>query len=419
MASISVIMPTFNRARFLIDAIRSVLAQTHPVHEIIVWDDGSTDGTGEAVAGLSDTPVPVRYFRSGNAGKSCALNRALPEASGELIWICDDDDLCRPEAAARMLAAMEATGAPVVGGRYQRFGTDPASGAQVAADPGYWPDLGGGSLLRHLLEDIFIFQNATLVRRSAYDRVGPFREDLARSIDYDMIIRLAARFPLGFVDAVLFDQRKHDGARGPAAAQHEAKKMDRVWLENDQILFRGFRDWLPVSLYEAMFEADDPALALRAGHLQRAAVYARRNLWSEALEDFGVSVEMGAGMAGQAAFGPLEHDICRRAMAGKHGCDGVFDPAVTRALTRLGQSGPAGKGIAAGLAHGIRWRLREALQAGEAGRAFRIGRFMTRMAGPAGVIRPVVPPAGARIVVPPAGARITERRSLPDAAYAW
>lgn len=405
MAAISVIMPTFNRAAFLVEALGSVLAQTCPVHEIIVWDDGSTDGTREAVAGLSGTSVPVRYFHGPNAGKSRALNQAMTETSGTHVWICDDDDLCRPDATERMLAEMTRSDVPVVGGRYARFGTDPETSQPVDPHPGYWPELDTGSLLRHLLEDIFIFQNATLATRGVYDRVGPFREDLPRSIDYDMIVRLAARFPMGFVDAVLFDQRKHAGARGPAAAKHKARDMDAVWRETDRQIFRDFREVLPLSLYAAMFEAETPGLAARAGLLQRAAVHARHDLWEFALEDF----KTVAGMTDAGPFTATEHAICRRAMAGKHGCDGALVPEVSKALVALKNRGAVGQGIALGLARGLRWRLREAQKAGRFGRLAALAGLMLRLAGPGAL----------RSSTPAETGALAERNTLPSAAYEW
>lgn len=405
LASISVIMPTFNRAGFLVEALQSVLAQTRPVHEIIVWDDGSTDDTREAVAGLGGTPVPIRYFHAENAGKSRALNRAMEETSGTHIWICDDDDICRPDAAELMLAEMARSGAPVVGGRYIRFGTDPETGRPMYPHPGYWPDLDEGSLLRHLLEDIFIFQNATLATRAAYDRVGPFREDLPRAIDYDMIVRLAVRFPMSFVDAVLFEQRKHAGARGPATARHKAVEMDTVWQRADRDIFREFQRVLPLSLYEAMFEGETSDLAARAGLLQRAAVSARHDLWDLALADF----EVAAGMVAPGALTRIEWQICLRAMAGKHGCAGALETAMARAIAGLSRRGPVGKAIARALARGLRWRVAEARHAGIPRRAAAIAALMLRLGGP--VAFAATPPGGA--------ARLAERRTLPDAAYAW
>lgn len=401
MTTISAIVPTYNRAGFLVEALRSIMEQTRPVHEIVVWDDGSTDGTEDAIAGLGQTNVPVRYFRAENAGKARALNRAMAETTGDAIWICDDDDLCRPEAAASMVTAMEQTGSPVVGGRYLRFGADPETGEQVPADPGYWPDLTQGSMLRHLLEDIFIFQNATLVRREAYERVGPFREDLARSIDYDMIVRLAARHPMAFVDAFLFDQRKHDGARGPAAALHAAREMDRVWRIADQDVFRQFHADLPLSLYEAMFDGV-PELVSRAARLQRATVFARRDMWELALNDF----EAAAGM-GTAPVTELEAEICKRALGGKHESADVFSPEIADRLTVLRSTTPIGMIITECVARGVRWRARAALRSYDLRRVIRFGGFLFRNGG-------LRPPSETQ-----RDAALCERSELPAHCYDW
>lgn len=407
LASISVILPTFNRAAFLIEALNSVLAQTRPVHEIIVWDDGSTDGTGDAVASLGEVSVPIRYFRAENGGKSRALNRAMQETTGTHIWICDDDDICRSDAAERMLQEMARSGAPVVAGRYERFGSDPETGQPVDPHPGYWPDLSGGSLLRHLLEDIFLFQNATLATREAYEHVGPFREDLPRAIDYDMIVRLAVRFPMSFVDAVLFEQRKHTGARGPAAARHKAVDMDAVWRGADRDIFRDFHGVLPLSLYEAMFETPEPELATRAALLQRGAVLARHDLWDLALTDF----ETAAGMTGAGGLTRVEWDICIRAMAGKHGCAGALEPPIARGLTALGHKARLGRDVSRALARGLRWRIAEAKRNGALGRAMTIAALMLRLGGP-----------GSFMAAPPSAAgadRLSERRELPITTYSW
>ena len=225
--TITAIVPTYNRAVYLAEALAAIAGQTRPVDEIIVWDDGSSDAT-ETVARAA--AGPVRYFKSANGGKSRALNAAMAEATGSLIWICDDDDIALPHAAETLGALLGAhPEAGVAGASYRRFQSDPESGTRIEQGPGYWPDLSQGSVLRHLLEDIFLFQNATLVRRSAYDAVGAFREDLPRSIDYDMIIRLALHTTVVMTQETVFLQRKHDGLRGPAAARHAADRSDEIW----------------------------------------------------------------------------------------------------------------------------------------------------------------------------------------------
>src|SRR6056297_1463995 len=142
MTSITAIVPTYNRAAFLAETLASLAAQTRPVAEILVWDDGSTDGTEQAARAA---PGPIRYFRSANGGKSRALNAAMAEARGDLIWICDDDELALPQAAETLAAMLEAAPeAGAAGGSYVRFRDDPVTGARSETGPGYWPDLSRG-----------------------------------------------------------------------------------------------------------------------------------------------------------------------------------------------------------------------------------------------------------------------------------
>ena len=197
MGRISVIIPTYNRADLLTESIKAIQNQTYAVYEIIVVDDGSTDGTRAAVSAL---PGSIKYVYQPNAGKAVALNNGLNHCSGDYIWICDDDDLTLPRAAELLVNGLNSSSsAGFAFGRYKRFSTNPRTGEQQISEPVYWPDLKSKSFLVGLLLDCFIFQNACLVRREALDAVGPFRTDLIRSQDYEMTIRLACQF-----DALMF-----------------------------------------------------------------------------------------------------------------------------------------------------------------------------------------------------------------------
>jgi len=366
----------------LSEALNSLAQQTRIVDEIIVWDDGSTDNT-EQVARAADGPV--RYFRSDNGGKSRALNKALAQASGDWIWICDDDDIALPQAAETLAGLLQANpSAGLAAGSYKRFTDDPTTGERVLTGPGYWPDLSEGSVLRHLLEDIFLFQNATLVRRSCYDAVGPFREDLPRSIDYDMIVRLAAQFPVAVTEEPLFHQRKHDGARGPAAARHAAARSDQVWKSADRQVFEGVQDILQAELFTSMFKAETPGHAARAGWLQRGCVHARRTDWQAALEDFRAATALLPDMA----LSPVERMICRRAMAGKHGCAEALAPEMRSVLAELASESLLGAEIVAALVRGAGWRLRAAARSGDWRLAGLWGRFAVQLLFAGGARRP-------------------------------
>lgn len=96
--NVSVVIPVFNRERSIVHAIRSVLAQTIPAHEVIVVDDGSTDGTARSVASVSDPRV--RYVHQANGGAGSARNRALDLARGDWIGFLDSDDWWTPSRIA-------------------------------------------------------------------------------------------------------------------------------------------------------------------------------------------------------------------------------------------------------------------------------------------------------------------------------
>src|ERR1700678_803249 len=103
MPTISVIIPTYNRADLIGQALESALAQTHPADEIIVVDDGSTDDTERVVAQYAGQ---VRYMRQVNAGPSAARNRGIQAASGDFIALLDSDDLWVKDRLERQLAAL-------------------------------------------------------------------------------------------------------------------------------------------------------------------------------------------------------------------------------------------------------------------------------------------------------------------------
>ncbi|MEZ5941931.1 MAG: glycosyltransferase [Planctomycetaceae bacterium] len=93
---VSVIVPTYNRALYISEAIESALSQTHPNVEILIVDDGSKDNTPEIVAELAARDARVRYFRQENAGVSAARNKAILESRGDFIAFLDSDDVWHP-----------------------------------------------------------------------------------------------------------------------------------------------------------------------------------------------------------------------------------------------------------------------------------------------------------------------------------
>lgn len=355
MTRISFIVPTYNRAGFIGEALGAILAQAGDEDEVLVVDDGSTDDTPAVVQALG---ARVRYVRQDNAGKAEALNRAMGLTDGEYVWICDDDDILRPRAVALLVEAIADSGAGFVFGRYTRF-RETADGARTDLGTGYWPDLSSGSLLRHILDDAFVMQNATLARRSAYEAAGPFSVAMPRSLDYEMFVRLALTQTCAFVDSVVFDQRKHDGARGPASARHAAQTVNAVWQKYDAAIFRNLHQSLDVDFFARLFTPGDAPLAQRAAFLQRASIMARHECWDEAIADW----ESAAALSSEDLT-LAEAQACRRSLMGKHGFRSLVESHPHLVRLRALRKKALGRRMVNEILAGTRWRFRYDTPAG-------------------------------------------------------
>src|SRR6476469_9108169 len=131
---VSVIVPVYNGAGFLTEAIASVRAQDRPVAEIIVIDDGSTDGSGDLAETLGSD---IRVFRhTRNMGPAAARNSGIAEANGTIIGFLDVDDLWSSDAMSRLLSRMKRPSQPaIVGGRIKVIGGRLSFGGAPAAPP--------------------------------------------------------------------------------------------------------------------------------------------------------------------------------------------------------------------------------------------------------------------------------------------
>jgi glycosyltransferase involved in cell wall biosynthesis len=216
---VSVVIPTYNRAGMLREALESVLGQTLPAAEVLVVDDGSTDGTAQVVEDLARQGAPVVYLsgpHTNNRGE--ARNRGAAAASGDLIAFLDSDDLWKPRRLERQLEA---------------WGLAPEAGfafcnAQRFADTGL---LGGpclpvradysGYILGEILEEPRAGGSTLLVKREAFEGVGGFA-DLPMNEDYELTLRLAARYEASYAPEVLVLVREHPGR---VSLQHGAKPL--------------------------------------------------------------------------------------------------------------------------------------------------------------------------------------------------
>jgi glycosyltransferase involved in cell wall biosynthesis len=152
--SISVVIPAYNAARFLGEALASALTQDLPPTQVIVVDDGSTDGTGDIAKSFGDA---IQFVRRENGGIGAARNTGLQRCTGEMLAFLDADDVWPVDRLARLAERLVANPeADAAFGQVVEFGED----------------------IEDSLPQEGALASSMLIRRSSFERVGPFREDI-------------------------------------------------------------------------------------------------------------------------------------------------------------------------------------------------------------------------------------------------
>lgn len=199
---VSVILPTYNRARTLPRAIDSVLTGTFEDLELVVVDGGSTDGTRGYLDSLTDPRLSV-ITRDSPRGLGNARNAGLAVASGEYIVFLDDDDVLYEDAIQTLVKTIRHYPSEYGGVYSARKRIDESGAVRVQRTP-------GGTVQNY--EDASIGgPTCTLVRASVADTLGGFDESLPACEDTDFWLRLLADFDLVAVDQVLYEKRAHRG----------------------------------------------------------------------------------------------------------------------------------------------------------------------------------------------------------------
>ena len=186
---VSVVVPVWNGERTLAATLASVLAQSHRHFELLVIDDGSTDGTAALVSGLATGDPRVQLHRFENRGLAASRNRGIRLARGEFIAFVDADDLWQPARLERQLAALAA--APAAGLAYSL--TDCIDDAGQRLGPGSHIVAAGRVYARLLAWNFMDSGSSALVRRAVFDEVGFFDESLPAAEDWDLWLRIAWR----------------------------------------------------------------------------------------------------------------------------------------------------------------------------------------------------------------------------------
>lgn len=218
---VSVVVPTYNRAQLVCDALDSVAAQTWRPIEIVVVDDGSTDASREAIVEWrernEDQSLSLCYIHQANQGQNAARNTGIAAARGEFIAFLDSDDVYLPAKLEKQVALLA---------RHKEFGAaycgivdvDLRDGARRIL-PHAYPQ--GQLFERLLVRDITAPTSTYLIRRTVIEDVGALCSEIDGRTDWEMTLRIARRYPIGAVAEPLIEFRAHEGPRTMANRQRE------------------------------------------------------------------------------------------------------------------------------------------------------------------------------------------------------
>jgi glycosyltransferase involved in cell wall biosynthesis len=227
MDLVSVVIPTYNCAAYLVEAVRSVLGQTYPHVEVLVVDDGSTDGT---VAALQPFGERIRLFRQDRQGPSVARNRAVLHAQGTYIAFLDADDVWLPEKLARQVDLLNRHPDVVLCYTDYRRGSGESLAGEAQLKNYQHPGL--GDAFYPLFRNNFIHTSSVLVRREVLARSGLFDPSLRGSEDIELWLRLARLGPFVGVDEVLVAVRRHEAntTKTLEFVRHQVRATRLMWL---------------------------------------------------------------------------------------------------------------------------------------------------------------------------------------------
>jgi glycosyltransferase involved in cell wall biosynthesis len=213
---VSVVIPAWNAEATVLDTVRSVLRQTFSAFELIVIDDGSTDATVELLRRVDDPRV--RVHRCPNAGLPAARNRGIERSTGEFVSFIDADDEWTPDKLELQLRALRES--PGAGLAYSWTAFIDRRGDFLFAKERSRSE---GDVYEDLVRHCFLASGSNaLVRRSCLEEVGGFDTTLAAAQDWDLYLRIAARWPFALVPRYQVLYRLTDDTMSGNAARCEA-----------------------------------------------------------------------------------------------------------------------------------------------------------------------------------------------------
>lgn len=199
LPTVSVIIPTYNRAAIVTEAIDSVLAQTFRDFELIVVDDGSTDDTRDRLIGYSER---ICLICQENHGVSHARNVGIRAAQGRYIALLDSDDLWLPKKLETQIAVMEAHADIPLCHTEEIWIRRGVRVNQMKKHQKH-----GGYIFPNCLPFCVISPSSVMIHRALFDEVGDFDESLPACEDYDLWLRVTKTYPVHFIETPMIVKR--------------------------------------------------------------------------------------------------------------------------------------------------------------------------------------------------------------------
>lgn len=222
MPKVSVIIPCYNYANFLMVAIESVIVQTFTDWECIILDDGSTDNTQEIAQRYVNKDSRIRYIYQKNRGLASARNTGITNSQGEYIAFLDADDIWGPRKLSKQIFSMENNSSDLI---HCKAGFIDEDGNEI---PGHWSSKSNVSYSELLHSNLIAGSGSgVLVKKECFKRVGYFDESLPSLEDLNMWIRILKFFKNHYIDEKLVYIRRHN-----KSMQNDISTMEKAWFQH-------------------------------------------------------------------------------------------------------------------------------------------------------------------------------------------
>lgn len=257
MSRVDVVIPAYNAAAFIEEALNSVVAQGDCVAQIIVVDDGSSDNTAEIVEafGHRHPGLVLKCLRQRNAGPSAARNRGLAQVRAEFVAMLDADDIWAPDKLRRQLEKFDQPQFERLGVVYCGYGLISHSGQRLENSGFRLDPTVCGDVSERLLEANLIAGSASavLVRRACLEHVGTFDETLVCAEDWDLWLRIAEHYTFDYLQEDLVWLRQHPGN----AQKNEFRMLGGELLFLNKLYRSGKANWSHFERFWLRLERQD------------------------------------------------------------------------------------------------------------------------------------------------------------------